>query len=136
MWCVQMSPLPSIYMKSTWSPRAPNVSNTPRDALGSQLEDTRWKARMRVARGGWADPRIGRSPGPTFELCFLLVTDMYVCPKVSSRCMNILESVWVPGGPLDPCEVHVSLSDSSTLACLGLVTCLPPRILCGSNLLS
>jgi hypothetical protein len=48
--------------------------------------------------------------------------------KVNPRCMASLGSVWVSGGPMDPCEVHMSFSDSSKLASPGLMTCLPPRI--------
>jgi hypothetical protein len=59
-----------------------------------------------------------------------------VGPKVNSRRMSSLESIWVPGGPLDPCEVNVSLSDSSTFASLGSVMWLPPKILLGSHLLN
>jgi hypothetical protein len=43
-------------------------------------------------------------------------------PRVSGSQVGPPRGVLPWGGPMDPCEVHVSCSDSSGLASLGLVT--------------
>jgi hypothetical protein len=46
-----------------------------------------------------------------------------VGPMIHPRCMASLESIWVPGGPLDPCAAHVAVYDSSRVASHGLMLC-------------
>jgi hypothetical protein len=54
-------------------------------------------------------------------VCFLGVVVMWALRLVPG--VHVLLRRFRPsGGPMDPCEVHVSRSDSSGLASLGLVT--------------
>jgi hypothetical protein len=77
----------------------------------------------------WAPQgRFGRPVGSTDPLwaplgvCFLQVAVLWVLGSVPGVHM-FLRRFRRSGGPMDPCEVHVSHSDSSGLGFLGLVTC-------------
>jgi hypothetical protein len=55
-----------------------------------------------------------------FGVCFLGVAVLLVLRSVLGVHM-LLRRFRQSGGPMDPCEVHVSRSDSSGLASLGMV---------------
>jgi hypothetical protein len=86
---------------------------------------------------GSTDPRSVRSilgsanpqAGP-LEVCFLWVAIPWALRSVLGVHM-LLRRFRRSGGPMDPCEVHVSHSDSSGLASFGLVTwlaCMAPEV--------
>ena len=78
---------------------------------------------MKGDRGGSADPSVGRPLRPSFRGVFPL-GGCPVGPLILPSCMP---RFGILGGPVDPYEVHVSLSDSSVDAFLGSVTWMPPR---------
>jgi hypothetical protein len=74
-----------------------------------------------------AQGRFGRPVGLTnplwapLRVCFLWVVNLWAFRSVPGVHV-LLRRFRRSGGPMDPCEVHVSCSDSSELASLGLVT--------------
>jgi hypothetical protein len=74
---------------------------------------------------GSADPRWA-----PLEVCFLGVAILWALESVTSVHM-FLRWFRHSGGPMDPCEVHVSCSNLSGLGSLGLVAwcaCVAPEV--------
>jgi hypothetical protein len=74
---------------------------------------------------GSADPKLA-----PLRVCFLGVAVLWALKSVPGVHV-FLRQFGCFGGPMDPCEVHVSHSDSSGLASLGLVTwhaCVAPEV--------
>jgi hypothetical protein len=88
------------------------------------------EAQDQPTQGQFDRSRIGRSQvGPT--RCVLPRGSCLVGLKSVPGVHVFLRWFRCSGGPMDPCEVHVSRSDSSGLASLGLVTwraCVAPEV--------
>jgi hypothetical protein len=123
------APSPSIYRpehqrKMEWNtPGMASRTNgqAPRGSVGST--DPR---SVRPILGS-ADPRWA-----PLRVCFLRVVVLWALKSVTGVHM-FLRQFRRSGGPMDPCEVHVSRSNLSGLASLGLVTwhaCLAPEVAC------
>jgi hypothetical protein len=83
------------------------------------VEAHEWRAQGRFGRPvGSAD-----SLWAPLGVCFLWVAVLWALRSVLGVHM-FLRQFRHSGGPMDPCEIHVSRSDSSGFASLGLVTCL------------
>jgi hypothetical protein len=115
-----MTPSPSIYRPEN---QCGMDANTPRWSEGPtrshHMEAPEWRPQGRFGRPvGSADPLWA-----PLGVCFLQVAVLWVLRSLP--CVHVfLRRFRRSDGPMDPCEVHVSCSDSSGLASLGLVTCL------------
>jgi hypothetical protein len=115
-----MSPSPSIHWLSTSVKRRQIPREWPLGPMGRHhVEAPEWRAKGRFDRPvGWADPLWA-----PLRVCIIWVAVL--------RALRLVPGVHVflsrfrhSSGPMGPCEVHVSRSDSSGLASLGLATCL------------
>jgi hypothetical protein len=104
-------------------------SETPQGWLLGPIISTMWRPGTSRPKVGSTDPTVSRPPGGPTQVCFLGVVVLWALRSVPGVHM-LLRRFRFSRGPMDPC-VHVSHSDSSGLASLGLMTwlaCMAPEV--------